>query len=259
MKKPLVFGTALMLMVSVAGVVTAQTADGSIRTESITYTIGDQEFVGFLAYDAASRELRPGVIVVHEWRGIDDYARRRAVDLANEGYVAFALDMYGDGRTVSQAQARTMSGQVGSDFPLIRRRFNAAIEVLRDAPFVDPSRIAAIGYCFGGGIVLNMARMGSTIDGVVSFHGSLNTGLTAGRGDVTTKVLAIQGDQDPVAPAERQQAFIDEMSSADADFSYIIFGNLAAHNFTNPDGRSYHQTEADLAWAAMLSFFDSIF
>ena len=123
----------------------------------------------------------------------------------------------------------------------------------------DRDRIAAIGYCFGGGIVLNMARMGSTIDGVVSFHGSLNTGLNAGRGDVATRVPAIQGDEDPVAPAERRQAFIDEMRNAEADFSYIIFGNLPAHNFTNPDGRSYYENEATLAWASMLSLLDSIF
>ena len=257
MKRPVFLLAAVIF--SVAGVVMGQTNDASIATESITYTVDGREFVGFLAYDSSSRSLRPGVIVVHEWRGIDDYARRRAVDLAREGYVAFALDMYGDGRTVSLEQARTMSGRVGSDFPLIERRFNAALEVLQGAQYVDRDRIAAIGYCFGGGIVLNMARMGSTVDGVVSFHGSLNTGLTAGRGEVTTRVLAIQGDEDPVAPVESQQAFIDEMRDAEADFSYIIFGNLPAHNFTNPDGRSYYENEATLAWASMLSFFDSIF
>lgn len=257
MTKPFLLITAIAICIT--GIVTGQTTNGSITTESIAYTVDGQEFVGLLAYDSSIHAVRPGVIVVHEWRGVDDYARRRAVDLASEGYVAFALDMYGDGRTVSLAQARTMSGQIGSDFPLIERRFNAALEVLRDAPFVDPERIAAIGYCFGGGIVLNMARLGSTIDGVVSFHGSLNTGLNAGRGDVVTKVLAIQGDEDPVAPPERQQAFIAEMRDAEADFSYIVFGNLAAHNFTNPDGQSYFETEAELAWASMLSFFDSMF
>jgi len=257
MTKAYAFVVALLAIS--AGMATGQEASGAIVTESITYLVDGEEFVGYLAYDSSSRELRPGVIVVHEWLGINDYARRRAADLAREGYVAFALDMYGGGRTIPMSEARSTSGRVGSDFPLIERRFNAALDVLRDADYVDPSRIAAIGYCFGGGIVLNMARMGTGIDGVVSFHGSLNTGLTAQPGDVRTRILAIQGDTDPVAPVDRQEAFKEEMKAAGADLSYIIFGNLPAHNFTNPDGQTYYEDEANLAWASMLAFFDSIF
>jgi len=237
----------------------AQTVPGNVRTESIRYTFDGQDFVGYLAYDASSSSSRPGILVVHEWLGINDYAKKRAVDLANEGYVAFALDMYGGGKEIPMSEARSMSGKVGSDFPLIKKRFNAALDVLKKAKYVDPDNIAAIGYCFGGGIVLNMARMGTDIDGVVSFHASINTGLNAKAGDVRTKILAIQGDGDPAAPEDKQKAFIKEMKEAGADFSYIIFGNLPAHNFTNPQGSSYYEDEANLAWASMLSFFDSLF
>jgi len=250
----------IVIMAVLAGsFVVAQASGGDIHTESIRYKVDGQEFIGFLAYDKSSNARRPGVIVVHEWLGINDYAKKRAVDLAHEGYVAFALDMYGDGKEIPMSEARSMSGKVGSDFPLIEKRFNAGLNVLKNARYVDTSRIAAIGYCFGGGIVLNMARMGTDINGVVSFHASINTGLTAEKGDVKTKVLAIQGDGDPAAPAEKQKAFIEEMKESGADFSYIVFGNLPAHNFTNPDGRSYYEDEANLAWASMLSFFDSIF
>jgi dienelactone hydrolase len=253
------FAVALTIVVLGANLVFAQSMGGSIRTEEISYTANGQTLVGYLAYDASSTATRPGVIVVHEWRGINDYAKKRATDLAEEGYVAFALDMYGDGKEIPMTQARGMSSKIGTDFPLIEKRFNAALAVLKEAKYVDTENIAAIGYCFGGGVVLNMARMGTDINGVVSFHASINTGLTAGKGDVKTRVLAIQGDGDPAAPVEKQKAFIEEMNGAGADFSYIVFGDLAAHNFTNPDGRSYHETEANLAWASMLTFFDSIF
>jgi dienelactone hydrolase len=257
MKKVLL--VSIVLIVSMAHFAVSQANNSNIKTETITYTVDGQKLVGVLAYDASSMDLRPGVIVVHEWLGINDYAKKRATDLAREGYVAFALDMYGDGREIPVAEARVMSGKVGSDFPLIQKRFNAALEILKKANYVDTSRIGAIGYCFGGGIVLNMARMGTDINGVVSFHASINTGLNAQKGDVKTKILAIQGDGDPAAPEERQKAFVQEMKGAEADFSYIVFGNLPAHNFTNPEGSTYYKQEANLAWAAMLNFFDSIF
>ena len=231
----------------------------NIYTESVTYYVDGQKLTGLLAYDKSVSGKRPGILVVHEWQGINDYAKKRASDLAKEGYVAFALDMYGDGKEIPRSEARAMSGKIGSDYPLIKKRFNAALDILKKSEFTDQSRTAAIGYCFGGGIVLNMARMGTDINGVVGFHSSINTGLTAGKGDIKTRILAIQGDADPAAPAEKQQAFINEMKESGADFSYIIYGNLQAHNFTNPAGNTYYKDEADMAWASMLVFFDSIF
>lgn len=230
-----------------------------IYTEEISYTVDGQNLVGMLAYDESITDPRPGIIVVHEWQGINDYAKKRAVDLAKEGYVAFALDMYGDGKEVSREEARSMSGKIGTDYPLVEARFNAAVDILKGSEFTDSGKIGAIGYCFGGGVVLNMARLGTEIDGVVGFHSSINTGLTAEQGDIKTKILAIQGDQDPAAPRERQEAFIEEMTAAEADFTYIVYGNLPAHNFTNPAGSSYYEDEANMAWASMLTFFDSLF
>lgn len=230
-----------------------------IYTEEVIYSVDGQTLVGVLAYDSATSEKRPGIIVVHEWRGINDYAKKRAEDLAKEGYVAFALDMYGDGKEIPQSEARSMSGKIGSDFPLIESRFNAALDILKSSEYTETSNIAAIGYCFGGGIVLNMARLGTDVKGVVGFHSSLNTGLTAEKGKISTKILAFQGDMDPAAPYEKQQAFIQEMKDAEADFSFVTYGNVPAHNFTNPAGRSYYENEANLAWAAMLNFFDTIF
>lgn len=231
----------------------------NVYTESIIYNVDGQRLIGFLAYDKSKTSKRPGILVVHEWQGINDYAKKRAVDLAKDGYVAFALDMYGDGKEIPLSEARTMSGAVGSDFALIKKRFNAALDVLTNAEYTDKNKTAAIGYCFGGGVVLNMARMGTDINGVVGFHSSINTGLTAQKGDIKTRILAIQGDSDPAAPEEKQKAFIKEMKESEADFSYIVYGNLPAHNFTNPAGKTYFEDEANMAWASMLVFFDSIF
>lgn len=219
----------------------------NIYTESITYNVDGQNLIGFLAYDTSETSKRPGILVVHEWRGINDYAKKRAVDLAKEGYVAFALDMYGDGKEIPLSEARTMSKTIGSDYPLIKKRFNAGLDVLKTAEYTDKTKTAAIGYCFGGGVVLNMARMGTDINGVVGFHSSINTGLTAQKGDIKTRILAIQGDADPAAPEEKQRAFIEEMKEGEADFSYIIYGNLPAHNFTNLAGKTYFE---DGVWGA---------
>lgn len=231
----------------------------NIMSKEIPYSVEGKNFVGYLAWDASASEKRPGIIVVHEWLGINDYAKKRAEDLAKEGYVAFALDMYGDGKEIPMSEARSMSGTVGSDFPLIESRFNTALGILKKQDSVDDSKLAAIGYCFGGGIVLNMARMGTGLAGVVSFHGSINTGLTAKPGDINTRILAFQGDGDPAAPEGRRDAFTQEMEASGADFEYVIFENLPAHNFTNPQGNSYYEKEAKAAWAQMLTFFDSLF
>lgn len=230
----------------------------SIVTKEIRYQAGSQELVGYLAYDSARSGKLPGVLVVHEWQGINAYAKTRAEDLAREGYVGFALDMYGGGREVPMAEARTLSGQVGSDFPLIQARFNAALEVLKAQPQVDTTKIAAIGYCFGGGIVLNAARMGADLKGVVSFHGSVNTGLTAKKGDIRIPILAIQGEGDPATPVARRDALSQEMKDAGADFEFIVYPGVNAHNFTNPQGSTYYAKEASMAWDSMKAFFQKI-
>lgn len=255
MKRMVLWG----LVLTVLPLVPALAQGRDVVTKEVRYKVGTEEFVGLMAWDKTLKAPVPGVLVVHEWLGINDYAKKRAVDLAQEGYVALALDMYGGGKEVPMSEARGMSGKVGSDFPLIKARFNAALEELKKEALVDKNRIAAIGYCFGGGIVLNMARMGTDLKGVVSFHGSVNTGLTAKKGDIRTKILAIQGDADPAAPVARQEALKKEMAEAGADFQYIIYPNVPAHNFTNPAGSTYYPKEADMAWASMKEFFKKIF
>ncbi|MBN2830068.1 MAG: dienelactone hydrolase family protein [Candidatus Cloacimonetes bacterium] len=250
--------TISLLILSIT-LVYAQKTDKNIYTESISYTVKGQNLVGYLAYDKSISAKRPGVLVVHEWQGLNDYAKDRAMKLAKEGYVAFALDMYGDGKEIPITEARAKSSEVGTDFPLIKERFYAALAILKKVEYVDSDKIAAIGYCFGGGVVLNMARLGTDIDGVVGFHSSINTGLTAKKGDIKTKILAIQGDTDPAAPLEKQNAFMKEMKECEADFTSIIYGNLPAHNFTNPNGKTYYKDEANMAWASMLVFFDTLF
>ncbi len=235
----------------------AQSGD-SIVTEVVKYRAGDTELQGYLAYDSTLKGRRPGVIVVHEWTGLNDYAKFRARELAKAGYIAFAADMYGGGKEVSTTEARTLSGQVGSDFPLIRSRFAAALDVLKRNSMTDGSKIAAIGYCFGGGIVLNAARMGFELQGIASFHASINTGLNAGKGDVKTPLLVMQGSGDPAAPPQKQEAFRMEMDSAGADYEYIIYPGVNAHNFTNPEGSSYYPKEAEDAWGRMLTFFKDV-
>jgi len=230
----------------------------TIVTESIKYSAGGVELQGYLAYDSAVSGTRPGIIVVHEWTGLNDYAKFRARELAKEGYIAFAADMYGGGKEVPVSEARSLSGQVGSDFPLIKDRFTAALDVLKSNQMVNSGKIAAIGYCFGGGIVLNAARMGIELQGIASFHASINTGLNAGRGDVKTPLLVIQGEGDPAAPPQKQEAFRKEMDRAGADYEYVIYPGVNAHNFTNPEGNSYHPEEAENAWGRMLTFFKDV-
>ena len=252
------WGVGALLMAFSAASLAGETAR-DIVTQEVRYKVGSEEFVGLLAYDRSITKPVPGVLVVHEWQGINAYAKKRAVDLAAEGYVAFALDMYGGGKEIPVSEARTVSGKVGADFPLIKARFDAALAELKKEKRVDPTKVAAIGYCFGGGIVLNMARMGTDLAGIVSFHGSVNTGLTAKKGDIRVPILAIQGDGDPSTPLAKREALSKEMADAGAGFEFIVYPNVAAHNFTNPAGSTYYAKEAEQAWNTMKDYFQKIF
>ncbi len=250
----------LLSSFSLSSIADTMTESENIVAQEVKYTIDEKEHIGYIAYDSNINKPLPGVIVVHEWKGINDYARKRAVDLAKEGYVGFAIDMYGEGLEVkTNSQVRTLSRSVGTNFDLIEKRFNAALDVLKTYQQVDENNLAAIGYCFGGGIVLNMARLGTEINGVVSYHGSFNTGLDATTDSIKTKILAFQGDADPIAPQEVMNAFSEEMEKANADFEFIIYDDVVAHNFTNPAGQTYHEDEANLAWIKMLEFFNTVF
>lgn len=240
-------------------------ARGEIRTETIEYRHGDAVLEGYVAYDEARRGKLPGVIIVHEWNGIGPYVKKRALQLASLGYAAFCIDIYGKGvRPTDMKEAAKLAAIYRENRELMRARAKSGLDEMRRFDFVDPDRIAAMGYCFGGGVVLELARSGADILGAVSFHGNLDTPHPEST-KLKAKVLVLHGADDPHVPPSQVDAFQAEMRSAHADWELVYFGN-AVHSFTNPDagnnpanGAAYNR-EADLrSWENMKSFFREIF
>lgn len=214
--------------------VLALPAQAKVIAESVTYQAGDTPLKGYLVYDDAIRGKRPGILVVHEWWGLNDYARMRARLLAEQGYVALALDMYGEGKQASHPEdAQKFSSEIANNVELGKLRFTAAMDFLKQQPLTDTTDIAAIGYCFGGAVVLQMAREGVDLDAVVSFHGSLGTRNPAEAGAVKAQIMVAHGAQDPFVKPEQITGFIDEMNQAEAFYRFIIYSG-AKHSFTNP-------------------------
>lgn len=240
-------------------------ARAAIQTETVEYKIGDTEFVGYLAYDDAGETPAPGVLVVHEWWGLNDYAKRRARDVAELGYVAFALDMYGGGKnTTDPQQAGQWAGQVRGDGDLARERFTAALRLLQEHERVDEDRIAAMGYCFGGGMVLNMARANLPLQGVASFHGGLENSWAWPPETITPKILVLHGAADSHIPDEELVEFMNEMREADANWQVNVYSD-AKHAFTNPaadeagmDSVAYDKQADERSWDALTLFFREI-
>lgn len=246
-----------------------ETAKGTqIITEEIEYTVNDQSFTGYIAHDGSIEGKRPGVLVVHEWWGHDEYARSRAEQLAEMGYTAFAMDMYGTGKVTDHPEdAQKFMEEATSDPELVKARFLKARDILENHATTNPDRTAAIGYCFGGGVVLNMARAGVDLDGVASFHGSLAPMFEAERDKVTAQVLVLHGGDDPMIPQEQVEAFKAEMDEANVDYTFIAYPGVT-HSFTNPDataaGEQYdlpmaYDAEADeQSWAELEAFLASL-
>ncbi len=239
------------------------------RGEPVEYKANGTVLKGYLAWDDAVKGRRPGVLVVHEWWGHNEYARTRARQLAELGYTALAVDMYGDGKTADHPRtAGLLSGELRKNLPLARKRFEAAVALLRRHQTVDPNRIAAIGYCFGGAIVLEMARQGVDLKGVVSFHGALDTEHPARPGRVKAKVLVLNGADDPFVKPEAIEAFKQEMASAGVDYRFVNYPG-AKHSFTNPQATAFgkkfnlpleYHPEADRqSWAEMKAFLAQVF
>jgi len=237
--------------------------------KEVAYQAGDTMLRGYLATDSTRTGKRPGVLVVHEWWGHNEYARKRARMLAELGYTALAVDMYGDGKTADHPDnAGKFAGEVRNNMPVAEVRFKAAMKLLQSQPGVEGDEIAAIGYCFGGGVVLEMARRGLELKGVASFHGSLGTTEPAQPGKVKAKVLVLNGDDDPFVKPEQIVALKQEMSAAGVDFKFIGYPG-AKHSFTNPDADSFGQkfnlpleynAEADRqSWLELQNFFARIF
>jgi dienelactone hydrolase len=243
-----------------------QGASAMIKTETIEYRQGDAILEGYLAYDDSLSGKRPGVMVVHEWTGLNDYARHRAEQLASLGYVAFAADIYGKGIRPKDAQeAGTQASIYRNDRNLMRARAQAGLDELKKFRLTDTTKIAAIGYCFGGGTVLELARSGARLNGVVSFHGNLDTPHPEDARNIKAKILVLHGGDDPHVPAEQVVAFQKEMRDAGVDWQMNIYGG-AVHSFTNPasgndpsKGVAYNQEADRRSWEAMRNFFDEIF
>ena len=234
-----------------------------MKTQDIEYHADGARLVGYLAVDDAKAGQRPGVIVAHEGGGLTDHAKRSARRLAEAGYIAFALDYYGDGQPLADiTQAMPRIGAWMADPTGIRARAHAALEVLTSQPETDASRLAGIGYCFGGTTVLEMARAGEPLKAVVGFHSGLGTSKPAEAGKVKAKVLVQIGVDDPIIPPAQRAAFEEEMTAAKVDWRMILYGG-AAHSFTNPDvdalgrpGLAYEKSADERSWRAMLDFFD---
>lgn len=243
--------------------------NAEIRTQEVVYNDGETTLRGFIAWDAAMERPRPGILVVHEWWGLNDYARERARMLAELGYTAMAIDMFGDGKSTDHPQeAQAFVQALESRRGLAEQRFRAAKAVLTQHPSVAAEQIGAIGYCFGGGLVLEMARLGADLDAVVSFHGTLATENPAQEGDVRARILVLNGEEDPMVPAQSIVAFKQEMDAAVVDYQFINYPG-ATHGFTNPAadsvGKRYrmplaYDAQADAqSWQAMREFLAETF
>lgn len=257
--------TATMLAFSLS----VGTAAAALQTETIEYTVDGKTFTGYMAWNDAYEGERPGILVVHEWWGHDGFVREEAEKLAAAGYTAFALDMYGDGKLADHPdEAQAFMKEATGDLDALQTRFAAALEELRDHETVDDSRIAAQGYCFGGAVVLNMARLGMDLAGVVSYHGALGSPLEPSPGDIKARVLVYTGGADQMVPADQVADFVASMQNAEADFSVTSFPGVK-HSFMNPGADevarkygmpiAYDRDAAERSREGTLRFYQDIF
>jgi dienelactone hydrolase len=237
-----------------------------IKTETVDYKQGDVTLKGYIAYDDSTTGKRPGVLIVPEWWGLNDYAKSRAEQLAKLGYLAFAADMYGDGKNTADPKvAPALSGPIMNDRGLMRARVNAAFDQLKGRAEVDPSKIAAIGYCFGGTSVLELARSGSPVLGVVCFHGGLATPNPDDAKNIKGRVLVLTGAADAFIPPAQRDAFAKEMADAKVNWEMDVYAD-AVHAFTNPHAGdfglpniAYNKQADERSFARMIAFFNEIF
>jgi dienelactone hydrolase len=241
-------------------------AHAAIQSEEVTYKDGETELRGYLAWDNAVSGKRPGVLVAHEWWGLNDYARKRAEMLAKLGYVAFALDMYGKDKVTEHGrQAEEWMKQISANRDAFRRRAGAGLDVLRKNSRVDASRLAAVGYCFGGSAVMQLAYGGADLRGVASFHGPLPPASDEQARNIKARIFAAHGAADSFVAPERVQQFTAALEKAGVDWQLLTYGH-ARHAFTNPEAGKYgveniqYNEQADQrSWAALTHFLGEIF
>jgi dienelactone hydrolase len=254
----------LIFLLVFLGITTAVHA--KVVTRSIAYTHDGVSLEGYLAYDDAIGGKMPGILVVHEWWGLNDYARGRAEKLAAMGYAAFALDMYGKGKVTEHPdQAGAWMKAINSNMDLWQKRAMAGLDVLRQQPQVDPTRLAAIGYCFGGATVQVLAYGTADLKGVVSFHGSLIPPSAEQGGRTHAKILICHGAMDPMNTPDSVAAYIKAMNATPIDWQLVAFGNTR-HSFTNPAADTHHMAALAYnassdrrSWQYMRFFFQELF
>ncbi len=245
------------------------TLSAKVVGKTVEYKAGNVALKGYLAYNTSFKGKRPGIIVVHEWWGLTEYPKMRARMLAKLGYVAFAADMYGDGKTADNPKdAGTYAGESMKDSSLFMSKFAAALDYLKNDEHVDPTKVGAIGYCYGGGVVLNMAAAGVDLNGVVSFHGTLAAVKPPQQGNVKAKLLVCAGGADKFNSEKDIEAFKSEMNKAGVDLRYVSYKG-AEHAFTNPDATklgkrfkipiAYNKKADKESWTAMEKFFKQVF
>lgn len=240
------------------------TASATLKNKTLDYSYGGKNFKGYLAWDDAASGKRPGILVVHEWWGLNDYARSRADQLAKAGYVAFAADMYGDGKVATHPdEAGKMAGEARANIETWLGRANAALQVLRSQPNVDPEKLAAIGYCFGGATVLQLAYNGSPIKLVASFHGALFPPEKPE--NIKTKILVFQGGKDPFVSSETLEQVQNSFHKGKVDAQITIYPD-ALHGFTVPGsetrgikGVAYNAAADQASWQALMTALRSVF
>ncbi len=245
------------------GLVFCASGEAKMVSKMVEYKDGDQVLEGYVSYNDKGAN-KPIVVVVHEWMGLTDYVKTRADKLAKDGYLAFAADIYGKGlRPKDQKEAGALAGKYKADRPLLRKRIQLAVDTAKLQPKADANKIAAIGYCFGGTTVLELARSGADIDGVVSFHGGLDTPMPAQA--LKPKILVLHGADDPYVPAKDVIAFEEEMKKSTANWELVKYSG-AVHSFTNPEagndnskGAAYNEQADKRSWVAMSNFLKEIF
>ncbi|MDF0749269.1 dienelactone hydrolase family protein [Marinobacter sp. 71-i] len=258
---PLSLAAALTLA---SGQVTAE-----MQTETVEYTVNGETFTGYMAYDDETEGKRPGVLVVHEWWGHNEFAREQAERLAAAGYTAFALDMYGSGKLAEHPEdAQKFMKEATKDIDQVKARFMAAKDLLQQHDSVDSSKIAAQGYCFGGAVVLNMARLGVDLDAVVSYHGALGSPIKAEAGKVQPRIHVYTGGADKMVPSDQVSGLVKEMQDAEADLTLVSFPGVL-HSFTNPGADkvaeefdmpiAYNEEAATRSWDGTMRLYEEVF
>jgi len=241
-------------------------AQAAVKTETVQYQVGGTQFRSVLAYDDAAKGKRPGIVVFPEWWGMNDYVKHRAQMLAELGYVALAVDLFGEGKTTEDpAEAGKLAGALKADRNVLRQRANAGLDQLKQNPHVDAGKLATTGYCFGGVAALELARSGADVKAVVTFHAALDSPDPAAGKNIKGRVLICHGGDDTFVAPKDVEAFEQEMRQNHVDWQMNVYGN-SVHSFTNPGadkhgipGIAYNANADRRSWQAMREVFDAVF